>query len=98
MKEEFVVVSLYVDERKNLPAAQQMEYKTKTGTQKQIVTVGDKWATFQSENFNAVSQPQYAIIGLDEKALTKTKAYTPDPDEFAEWLECGLDAFKKTYK
>jgi thiol:disulfide interchange protein DsbD len=95
MKENFVVVSLYVDERKKLPLTEQIEYTTKTGIKKSIVTVGDKWATFQSENFNAVSQPQYAILSTDEKALTKTKSYTPDADEFREWLEAGLDAFNK---
>lgn len=95
MKENFVVVSLYVDERKQLPLTEQLEYITKTGAKKSIVTVGDKWATFQSENFNAVSQPQYAILSTDEKALTKTKSYTPDADEFKEWLQCGLDAFNK---
>lgn len=95
MKNEFVVVSLYVDERKVLPAAQQQTFLTKSGNKKQIITVGDQWATFQSENFNAVAQPQYAIISLDEKALTKTKAYTPNPREFQQWLECGLQAFKK---
>ena len=95
MKDSFVVVSLYVDERQKLPAAQQMEYTTKTGDKKQIITVGDKWATFQAENFNAVSQPQYAILSPDEKALTKTKSYTPDPEEFKEWLQCGLQAFSK---
>jgi thiol:disulfide interchange protein DsbD len=95
MKDNFIVVSLYVDERQKLPATQQLEYTTKTGDSKSIISVGDKWATFQSENFNAVSQPQYAIISPDEKALTKTKAYTPDPEEFKEWLECGMEAFKK---
>ncbi|MBX9784765.1 MAG: thioredoxin family protein [Chitinophagaceae bacterium] len=95
MQNEFIVVSLYVDERKVLPAAQQQTFKTKTGTDKQIITVGDQWATFQSENFNAVAQPQYAIVSLDEKALTKTKAYTPNPQEFQKWLECGLNAFRK---
>jgi thiol:disulfide interchange protein len=94
MKNDFIVVSLYVDERRKLPASQQIEYITKTGDKKPIITVGDKWATFQSENFNAVSQPQYAIISPDEKALTKTKAYTPDADQFLEWLEGGLKAFK----
>ena len=98
MKENFIVVSLYVDERKKLPITEQVEYITKSGVKKPIVTVGDKWATFQSENFNAVSQPQYAILGLDEKALTKTKSYTPDADEFREGLQCGLDAFKKESK
>jgi thiol:disulfide interchange protein DsbD len=98
MKENFIVVSLYVDERKKLPLTEQVEYTTKNGTKKPIVTVGDKWATFQSENFNAVSQPQYAIISTDEKALTKTKSYTPDAAEFSEWLQCGLDAFNKAAK
>ena len=95
MKNGFVVVSLYVDERRLLPVSQQFTYTTKTGTKKKIVTVGDKWATFQSENFDAVSQPQYAIISPDERILTRTKTYTPIAKEFAEWLEAGLEAYKK---
>jgi thiol:disulfide interchange protein DsbD len=95
MKNEFVVVSLYVDERRVLPAAQQQTYTTAAGAQKEIITVGDLWATFQSENFHAVAQPQYAILSLDEKALTKTKSYTPNAGEFKTWLECGLRAFRK---
>jgi thiol:disulfide interchange protein len=95
MQNEFIIVSLYVDERKNLPAVEQNIFTTKDGSQKKIITVGDKWATFQSENFNAVSQPQYAIISTDEKALTKTKYNTPNPKEFADWLKCGLEASKK---
>lgn len=98
MKNDFIVVSLYVDERKKLPITEQVNYKTKTGVEKQLITVGDKWATFQSENFNAVAQPQYAIISPDEKALTKTKAYTPSANEFRDWLKCGVDAYKKTQK
>jgi thiol:disulfide interchange protein len=98
MKNKFVVVSLYVDERKVLPAAQQQTFTTKNGVKKEIVTVGDKWATFQSENFNAVAQPQYAIIGLNETALTRTKAYTPSAAEFRLWLECGLEAFARETK
>jgi cytochrome c biogenesis protein CcdA/thioredoxin-related protein len=95
MKNRFVVVSLYVDERSVLPAADQLEYTTKTGSKKKIVTVGDKWATFQSENFDAVSQPQYAIVSSDEKVLTKTKGYTPSASKFAEWLQCGLQAHER---
>jgi thiol:disulfide interchange protein len=95
MKDSFIVVSLYVDERKVLPASQQFEYTTKSKTQKKILTVGDKWATFQSENFDAVAQPQYAIVSPDEKILTKTKSYTDNAAEFANWLQCGLDAHKK---
>ena len=94
MHKEYVVVSLYVDEKRKLPVIDQVVFKTSSGTEKSIVTVGDKWATFQTENFGAVSQPQYAIISPDEKALTKTKFYTPDAGEFAAWLQCGIDAFK----
>ncbi len=95
MNDSFVVVSLYVDERKQLPAAQQTVFATRDSSQKKIITVGDKWATFQSENFFAVSQPQYAIVSPDEKILTNTKGYTPAPAEFSAWLDCGLDANRR---
>jgi thiol:disulfide interchange protein DsbD len=98
MRTQFVVLSLYVDERKKLPLTEQTVYQTASGQQKSIITVGDKWSTFQAENFGATSQPQYAIISAEEKALTKTKYYTPDPTEFAKWLQCGLEAFEKTQK
>ena len=95
MRKEFVVVSLYVDEKRKLPIQQRMIYKPTDGDERSIVTVGDKWANFQIENFHAASQPQYAVISTDEKALTKTKGYTPDAGKFADWLKCGLDAFRK---
>ena len=98
MRNEFIVVSLYVDEKKNLPLSEQTVERLENGTNKSIVSVGDKWSTFQIENFGATSQPQYAIISPEQVALTKTKFYTPNPDEFIKWLECGLDAFKKTRK
>jgi thiol:disulfide interchange protein DsbD len=94
IRENFVIVSLYVDERRGLKASQQQTYLTKAGLKKDIITVGDQWATFQSENFEAVSQPQYAILSHDEKLLTGTKGYTPDPAEFLKWLECGLKAYR----
>lgn len=93
MRNEFVVVSLYVDERTKLPLNERTTYVDKTGKEQSIITIGDKWSAFQIENFYATSQPQYAILSPQEKALTKTKFYTPDADEFAEWLKCGLNAF-----
>lgn len=98
MRKEFVVVSLYVDERRKLPLTEQTVVTLSNGSEKNIITVGDKWATFQTENFGATSQPQYAIITADQKVLTKTKYYTPDAREFAEWLECGLKAFAESRK
>ncbi|MEO8403423.1 MAG: thioredoxin family protein, partial [Chitinophagaceae bacterium] len=48
MKHEFIVVSLYVDERRNLPLTEQTVVRISNGTDKSIVTVGDKWSTFQT--------------------------------------------------
>lgn len=98
MRNNFVVVSLYVDERKVLPASEQTVFKSAHTGEKKIITVGDKWATFQFENFYANSQPQYAIISTDERALTRTKGYTPAASEFKAWLQCGIDAFKARTK
>lgn len=94
-RNEFIVVSLYVDEKKKLPLAEQTVEKLSNGTEKSIVSVGDKWATFQIENFGATSQPQYAIVSPDQQLLTRTKFYTPHAAEFIQWLECGLEAFEK---
>lgn len=96
MRNAFVVVSLYVDEKNNLPLPEQTVEKLSNGEEKSIVTIGDKWSTFQTENFGAASQPQYAIISPDEIALTKTKFYTRKAKYFIEWLECGLNAYEKT--
>lgn len=98
MRNEFIVVSLYVDERRKLPLTEQTVFTNASGQAKSIITVGDKWATFQTENFGATSQPQYIILTAGEIALTKPKFYTPNADEFIEWLKCGLDAYKKTVK
>lgn len=98
MHKGFVVVSLYVDERRKLPLTEQVSYTTSKGAEKNIVTVGDKWATFQTENFGATSQPQYIILNGEEKVMTKPKYYPTPPDKFADWLICGIDAYEKSKK
>jgi thiol:disulfide interchange protein DsbD len=103
MRTQFVVVSLYVDERTKLPVKDRITYTaTSSGQEETIVTIGDKWTAFQKENFGAVSQPQYAILdprneaqAMKKKALTKTKFYTPNAAKFKKWLECGLEAYRK---
>jgi len=94
IKNNYILVSLYVDDKKSLPEDQQFIFTTNDGSKKKIVTVGDKFATFQSENFRKTSQPLYVVISPDEKLLTKPVAYTPNPKEYEEWLQCGLDAYK----
>ena len=95
MQEEFVVLSLYVDERTLLPLPAQQRVTMPDGSQRNLVTVGDKWSNFQINYFGATSQPQYAMINTDQRMLARTKFYTPDASEFVEWLECGLAAFRK---
>jgi thiol:disulfide interchange protein len=92
MREKFIVISLYVDDKKELPAAEQFTYTTKDGAEKEMRTVGDKWATFETENFQSNAQPLYALINADGILLTHPVNYTA-ADEYKMWLECGLDAF-----
>ena len=88
---KYILVSLYVDDRKVLPASEQMIFTSGDGSQKTIRTVGDKYATFQSENFKNASQPLYVILSPEEKLLTLPVGYTPNAKEYAEWLRCGLN-------
>jgi thiol:disulfide interchange protein len=92
---EFILVSLYVDDRAKLPAHKQFTYTTAGGAKKEIITIGDKWATMQVENFGVTSQPYYVLLSPDEKLLNHPIAYEPKPALYAAWLQCGLDAFKK---
>ena len=98
MKEKYIVVSLYVDDKKNLPAVKQFTYTTKEGISKEILTVGDKWATFETENFKNNAQPLYAILNGDEILMNNPVGYTPSIKEYKDWLLCGLDAFEKSKK
>src|SRR6185503_7515666 len=94
IKNDYILVSLYVDDKKSLPDDQQFLFTTHDGSKKKIVTIGDKYATLQSENFQKSSQPLYVVISPDEKLLTYPVAYTPDPKQYQRWLQCGLDAFR----
>jgi len=95
IQKDYILVSLYVDDRKLLPESEQFLFTTNTGHKKEIKTIGDKYATMQTENFVNNSQPFYVLISPDEKLLTRPVGYTPDAKAYAAWLKCGLDAFKK---
>ena len=95
IEKDFILVSLYVDDRKLLPDEQQFLFTSNDGSKKSIKTIGDKFITLQSENFKNASQPLYAIISPHEKLLNLPVGYTPNANEYAAWLKCGLDAFNK---
>ncbi len=85
LSEDYVLVSLYVDERKKLDKP----YRNDAG--KLIRTVGNKWAQFEIEHFNRNSQPWYVLISPDEKILNQPRGFDDgDKDNFLKFLECGL--------
>ena len=90
LKENYVLISLYVDDRKNLPEDKQFNYQFETGRVKTIQTVGDKWATFQALNFKSASQPYYILMSPDFKLLNTPQQYT-DADTYYTWLKEGLE-------
>lgn len=95
LMDKYILVSLYVDDKALLPIDQQQVYTTQSGTKVNITTVGNKWSQFQTENFNASSQPWYVAFSPDEQLLTAPIGYVPNPTEYAAWLKCGLDAFER---
>ena len=98
LAQEYVLVSLYVDDRKALLADEQFSYAQPNGRIKKLKTVGDKWATFQTINFKNNSQPYYILLDEDLNMLNKPVGYTPDVDEYAEWLTEGLEEFQRTHQ
>ena len=94
IEKNFVLVSLYVDDRQKLPVDDQFVYTFADSSKKKIRTIGDKYATFQNVNFTSVSQPLYVIVSPGEKLLNRPVGYTPDEAEYLDWLKCGLEAYK----
>jgi len=92
LKNEFVLISLYIDDRKELPFEEQFNFKFDSGRVKEINTVGQKWGTFQSLNFNAASQPYYVLLSPNLEVLNKAVQYT-DATAYRDWLMEGLRNF-----
>jgi thiol:disulfide interchange protein len=88
LNEEYVLVSLYVDDRKKLENTLEGPNGTK------IRNVGNKWAAFQEVNFDRQSQPYYVLATPDEQVLNTPRAYTPDIQTYTNFLKCGVKAFK----
>ena len=93
IQQNFVLVSLYVDDRKKLPVEERVAYVTKDNDTKELITLGDKWTTFEAENFGQVSQPFYVILNNKEQLLNNPVGYTPEKNDYLNWLKCGKDAF-----
>ena len=90
IQNNFILVSLYVDDKALLSVDKRFTYSTKAGDKKEITSVGDLWATFQAENFNQSSQPLYVVMSPDQKLLSNPVGYTPNAKEYLNWLQCSI--------
>jgi thiol:disulfide interchange protein DsbD len=89
INDNFVLISLYVDDRKELDVKDFITLKYKSGKEKIIKTVGEKGATFQAINFKSASQPYYVLLDNNLRILNKPIQYT-SKDKYLNWLKEGL--------
>jgi thiol:disulfide interchange protein len=88
LKNDFVLISLYVDDKNKLPKEQQYISEV---TGKKVRTIGDKWMEFQKNNYEVAAQPFYVIKDKDGNDIVSPIAYTPEVDLYEAWLRKGLE-------
>ncbi|MBK6930159.1 MAG: hypothetical protein IPH12_04580 [Saprospirales bacterium] len=94
LRNNYVVVSLYVDDQARLFPDDKFKYLLDPHTGEKMRTVGDKWSAFQINNFQRNSQPWYVLMHNDGKTLLNEPCgYTPEVEEYRAFLDCGFDAF-----
>jgi thiol:disulfide interchange protein DsbD len=94
LKNDIVLISLYVDDKRDLPKNEQFISKT-TGSE--IETIGDKWADFMISKYKTNTQPLYVLTDLSGNSLnetTPTISYT-NVQEYEIWLKTGISKFNK---
>jgi len=92
LKNDVVLISLYVDDKRELPKEQQ--FTTKAGDK--IITVGDKWTDFMISKYKTNTQPLYVITDLEGNNMNTSKptiSYV-SADEYLKWLKEGIGNFK----
>ena len=95
LRDEVVLISLYVDDRKLLDDSDQQTINYEDGSTRKLTTVGQKWSTFQALNFKSVSQPYYVLMLADGTILNPPVQYT-DAATYLAWLKEGIAASKST--
>lgn len=95
LHDQLIIASLYVDDSEELPVNEQLILHLKDGRKRKIKTIGNKWSTFQRENFNSNSQPFYVLVTPDNKILNFPVAGYMDKEEFKRFLLCGFTAYEK---
>jgi thiol:disulfide interchange protein DsbD len=98
LKEDVVIASLHVDERVDLPKAEQKTVELVPGKFKKLITTGDKWMYLQIKDYKISSQPYYVMLDAEGKQIANGAAdyqHHSSPSVFKEWLEKGLSLYKK---
>ena len=90
---DFVKISLFVDDRTPLPAEEQF-VSTIFGRERTIRTVGQKWSVFQAERYGVNTQPYYILLDHQENSLTPAHAFDLTIDRFIAFLETGKQNFE----
>ncbi|HQQ92914.1 MAG TPA: cytochrome c biogenesis protein CcdA [Bacteroidia bacterium] len=93
LSDDFVLVSLYVDDKKHLPEEQKTEVLW-NGSKRKLITVGNRWSYLQNTQYLSSTQPQYWIIDSDEKRLSDSSSYDPDIKKYLHWLDKGLETYR----
>ena len=99
LNNDYVVISLYVDEKILLPEELQetVSIVTRDGNikKKKIKTIGNKWSTLQSLTFANNTQPLHVLITPDETLLGNPVGYSfsKNSNNYLNYLKCGLTAF-----
>ena len=93
INDEFILISLYVDDRSKLLNNKNINLTDKNGNVKILENEGEKWSAFQTLNFNINSQPYYVLVSPSLDILNSPIQYT-DTQTYRDWLKEGLDNFK----
>lgn len=91
LAEDVVLVSLYVDEAKELPEDQKVFSKA---LGRNLKTVGNKWTSFEIEHFNANAQPYYILVDKDLNRFSKPLEAELDVEVYLKWLQDGIEKYK----
>ncbi len=94
LNEDLVLVSLYVDDKNELPKEEQIEVNW-NGKLRTLHTIGEKWSYLQSSKYNALAQPQHRILSPSGERLSDSTGYDPDVQKYVRWLDAGVKKFEK---
>ncbi len=92
LRNDVILISLYVDDKRPLPNGKVIESILRPG--KKIKYIGQRWSELQTIKYKTNSQPYYVLMDHNEQNLIDPVAYTPDVDEYFDWLSKGVSSFE----